>query len=76
MTGRPRPVPTLLGLSDAFVVAWLPGSEGAGVADVLSGAHAPVGKLPHTWPDNGNDVPVRSGDGKKAAFPYGFGLTW
>lgn len=76
VTGRPRPVPTLLGLSDAFVVAWLPGSEGAGVADVLSGAHAPVGKLPHTWPDNGNDVPVRSGDGKKAAFPYGFGLTW
>lgn len=76
LTGRPRPVPTLLKVSDAFVVAWLPGSEGAGVADVLSGAHAPVGLLPHTWPAAGTDVPLRAGDGKTPAFPYGFGLTW
>jgi len=76
VSGRPRPVPTLLKNSDAFVAAWLPGSEGAGVADVLSGAYPPVGVLPHSWPKAGTDVPLNAGDGKVPAFPYGFGLTW
>lgn len=76
VTGRPRPVPTLLGNSSAFVVAWQPGSEGAGVADVLSGAYPPTGLLPHSWPAKGEDVPLNIGDGGKPAFPYGFGLTW
>jgi beta-glucosidase len=76
VTGRPRPVPSLLAASDAFVVAWFPGSEGAGVADVLSGACAPVGKLPETWPASGSDEPINTGDGKIGAFPFGFGLTW
>lgn len=76
VTGRPRPVPSLLAASDAFVVAWLPGSEGAGVADVLSGAQAPVGTLPATWPASASAHPINVGDGKTAAFPYGYGLTW
>lgn len=76
VTGRPRPVPALLAASDAFVVAWLPGSEGGGVADVLSGAFAPTGKLPATWPASGSDEPINVGDGKAGAFGYGFGLTW
>lgn len=76
VTGRPRPVPSLLAASDAFVVAWLPGSEGAGVADVLSGTHAPVGTLPATWPTSASEHPINVGDGTTAAFPYGYGLTW
>lgn len=76
VTGRPRPASLLQQNSDAFVVAWLPGSEGAGVADVLSGAYAPTGLLPHSWPASGSDVPLNVDDGKTPMFPYGFGLTW
>ncbi len=75
VTGRARPVASLLAASDAFVVAWLPGSEGAGIADVLSGAVAPSGLLPVSWPLNTQMV-VNVGDGKPSAFPYGFGLSW
>jgi len=75
VTGRARPAATLLAASDAFVVAWLPGSEGAGVADVLSGAVAPTGLLPVSWPVNAQPV-ANVGDGRQVAFPYGFGLTW
>lgn len=76
VSGRARPVPTLLAASDAFVAAWLPGSEGAGVADVLSGAYAPTGTLPVSWPLDASQATVNVGDGKTPAFPYGFGLTW
>lgn len=75
VSGRARPVPTLLGASDAFVAAWLPGSEGAGVADVLSGTFAPTGILPVSWPSPGQTL-VNHGDGKVPFRPYGFGLTW
>lgn len=76
LSGRARPVPTLLAASDAFVAGWLPGSEGAGVADVLSGGYAPTGRLPVSWPLDGSHPIVNAGDGQNAAFPYGFGLSW
>ena len=63
VTGRPRIVPQLIDASDAFIVAWLPGSEGAGVADVLFGDYKPTGKLPMTWPGT-------------TSYPYGFGLSY
>jgi len=64
VAGRPRIVTQLLQVSDAFLVAWLPGTEGGGVADILFG-EAVTGKLPVTWPGaNG------------AQFPYGFGLNY
>ena len=71
LSGRPRVVDAEIDASDAFVAAFLPGSEGGGIADVLIGdsAGAPVvdfsGKLPYAWP--GADT-VR--------FPFGFGLTY
>lgn len=76
VSGRPLPVTNLINLSDAFVAAWLPGSEGAGVADILFGDVKPTGKLPHTWPRNSKQIPVNDGDGKKGLFPYGFGLSY
>lgn len=76
LSGRARPAPTLLAATDAFVAGWLPGSEGAGVADVLSGAYAPTGRLPVSWPLDGAHPIVNVGDGQNAAFPYGFGLSW
>ncbi len=76
ITGRPLPITPLIDATDAFVVAWLPGSEGAGVADVLFGKVKPSGKLPHTWPKDAKQIPINVGDGKKGLFPYGYGLTY
>ncbi|MCQ2101858.1 MAG: glycoside hydrolase family 3 C-terminal domain-containing protein [Fibrobacter sp.] len=76
VAGRPLPVTNLINVADAFVMAWLPGSEGAGVADVLFGDVKPTGMLPHTWPKNAKQIPINEGDGKKGLFPYGFGLTY
>lgn len=76
ITGRPLPVTEIIEAADAFVVAWLPGSEGAGVADVLFGDVKPTGKLPHTWPKSLDQIPINDGDGKDGLFPYGFGLTY
>jgi beta-glucosidase len=62
---------------DAFVAAWLPGSEGAGVADVLFGDVAPTAKLPHSWPRSVDQVPINVGDADyDPLFPFGFGLTY
>jgi beta-glucosidase len=61
---------------DALVAAWLPGTEGAGVADVLFGAVAPTGRLPMTWPADPGQLPVNDGDGQRPRFPYGFGLGY
>lgn len=76
ISGRPLPFTELIEASDAFIAAWLPGSEGAGVADVLFGDYAPTGKLPHTWPKSADQIPINDGDGKEGLFPYGFGLTY
>ncbi len=74
ITGRPLFVNPALNLADAFVVAWLPGSEGAGIADVLvqrKDRRAPndfTGRLPTPWPV--------SADAKGATlYPLGYGLT-
>ena len=76
ITGRPLPITSLIKAADAFVVAWLPGSEGAGVADVLFGKVKPTGKLPHTWPKDAKQIPINKGDGKTGLYPYGYGLTY
>ncbi len=76
VAGRPLPIAKLINAVDCFVMAWLPGSEGAGVADVLYGDVKPTGKLPHTWPKDAKQIPINDGDGKKGLYPYGFGLTY
>jgi beta-glucosidase len=75
LSGRPLILGEALGLCDALVAAWLPGTEGAGVADVLFGAKAPTGKLPMSWPRTMAQIPVNMGDAAyDPLFPYGFGL--
>lgn len=74
VAGRPLLVTDDLPKWDALVMAWLPGSEGAGVADVLFGDQPFRGRLPVTWPRSLDQLPVGSGDGPPL-FPYGFGLT-
>ncbi len=82
VSGRPLMISGLIEKADAFLMAYLPGTEaGHGVADILFGKAAPRGKLPFSWPASIRDVPMVKGvrllDGKKAKplFPFGAGLT-
>jgi beta-glucosidase len=76
VSGRPLDIAAELPNWNALVAAWLPGSEGAGVADVLFGDFAPAGKLPVTWMQSAAQQPINDGDGKTPLFAYGFGLTY
>jgi beta-glucosidase len=73
VSGRPLDVTEELGAADAFVAAWLPGTEGGGVADVLFGDYNPTGTLPMTWMRSAAQQPINAGDGQAALFPLGFG---
>jgi beta-glucosidase len=62
--------------SGAIVAAWLPGSEGAGIADDLFGARPFTGKLPVSWPRTLAQEPINVGDPHyNPLYPYGYGLT-
>ncbi|MFI0470003.1 glycoside hydrolase family 3 protein [Saccharopolyspora sp. 5N102] len=76
VSGRPLDVAADLPNWDALLAAWLPGTEGAGVADVLFGDHNPTGTLPMTWMAGADQQPINDGDGQKPLFPYGYGLTY
>ena len=73
-SGRPLVLNSALADSAAFVAAWLPGTEGSGVADVLFGDYKFTGKSPRAWPRSNDHVAV--GDkSEKPLFPSGFGLS-
>ena len=76
VSGRPLAIDDLLDKADAVVAAWLPGTEGDGVADVLFGQAKPVGKLSFTWP-RGSSTSFHLGDpGYETLFPFGHGLGY
>ncbi len=76
ISGRPLAVEPILSSCRALVAAWLPGTEGQGVTDVLFGDVRPVGKLSMSWPRQGQG-PVNIGDKTyDPLFPYGFGLSY
>ena len=77
ISGRPLILGDALAKADAFVAAWLPGTEGQGVTDVLFGDYRPTGKLSFTWPRTNAQIPINVGDrGYNPLFPYGYGLTF
>ncbi|HVE17183.1 MAG TPA: glycoside hydrolase family 3 C-terminal domain-containing protein, partial [Chthoniobacterales bacterium] len=77
LSGRPVLIDPLLAQCDGVLAAWLPGSEGSGVSDVLFGDYKPTGKLPCSWPRSMAQIPINVGDtGYDPLFPYGFGLTY
>ncbi len=77
ISGRPLILGDIVDSAKAIVAAWLPGTEGAGVADVLTGAVKPTGKLSCSWPRAMADVPINVGDAKyDPLFPYDHGLSW
>lgn len=82
LTGRPLFVNPHINRSDAFVVAWLPGTQGAGVADVLMKTtddqinHDFTGKLSFSWPSDGRGDPIDKSSKTGVQFPFGFGLGY
>jgi beta-glucosidase len=85
LSGRPVLInagshPNALSDADAWIAAWLPGTEGDGVADVLFGDYHPTGKLGHSWraDDASANFMTCCNNGASYAplFPLGFGLTY
>lgn len=77
MSGRPLVITPQLEQADAFLMAWLPGSEAEGISDVVFGDYGFTGKLSHSLPRTSADVPLsalKSHD-NGALFPVGYGLT-
>ncbi|CAL1366349.1 unnamed protein product [Linum trigynum] len=76
ISGRPVVVEPHLAKIDALVAAWLPGTEGQGVTDVLFGDFGFTGKLARTWFRSVDQLPMNVGDAHyDPLFPFGFGLT-
>ena len=76
VSGRPVIINDLLDQSDACLAAWLPGSEGQGVADVLFGDYHPTAHLSFTWPKSIDQLPLHKSSDSKPLFDYGYGLSY
>jgi len=82
LSGRPLWVNAELNASDSFIAAWLPGSEGGGIADVLfRSADGEVrydfrGRLPFSWPRSPRPPAAERRRGEAPLFPYGYGLSY
>jgi beta-glucosidase len=90
ITGRPLIITQQIAKCNAFMCAWLPGTEGGGIADILFAVNGekPTGKLSHTWPASYAQIPINTpgptgalygdvvGSGGNPLFPYHYGLTY
>ncbi len=83
LSGRPLWMNREINASDAFVAAWLPGSEGGGIADVIVGdadgapRHDFVGRLSYSWPQRADQTVLNPRDeGYEPLFAYGYGLSY
>src|ERR1700752_864173 len=75
ISGRPIIIDKVIDKADALVAAWLPGTEGRGVTDVLFGDYKFVGRLSFSWPRSMAQIPINVGDKNyDPLFKYGFGL--
>ncbi|CDP15625.1 unnamed protein product [Coffea canephora] len=76
ISGRPLVIEPYLPKIDALVAAWLPGTEGQGVADVLLGDYGFTGRLAGTWFKTVDQLPMNVGDAHyDPPFQFGYGLT-
>ena len=78
LSGRPMILGHIADQADAIIAAWLPGTEGNGVTDVLFGDFPPTGKLSFTWPRSMDQVPLGHDKAaiKNPLYPFGFGLEY
>jgi hypothetical protein len=75
VSGRPMILDAILHYADAIFAAWLPGTEGGGVADVLFGDYQPTGRLSYTWPKSMAQIPINVGDSSYSPlYAYGYGI--
>jgi beta-glucosidase len=74
ISGRPLIIEPELTASSAFIAAWLPGSEGQGISDVLFGDYDFSGKLSFSWPQLSQPKVNKGDEHYQPLFPYGFGL--
>ena len=74
LSGRPMIITDEIEKWDGLIAAWLPGTEGSGVADVLFGDYNPTGKLSFSWPKNINQFPINPEDDH--LYSFGFGLSY
>ena len=79
ISGRPMIVNNILSKSDALVAAFLPGTEGQGITDVLFGDYNPTGKLSFSWPRSNDQLPLNINMPEEKydpLFPFGYGLSY
>jgi len=77
ISGRPLILGEVLDAADAVLAAWLPGTEGQGVADVLFGDYRPTGKLSYSWPRSMAQLPVNVNSATyDPLFKVGYGLKY
>ncbi|MBM4426962.1 MAG: beta-glucosidase [Chloroflexi bacterium] len=82
LTGRPRIITDELPLAEAWVAAWLPGTEGSGIADVLFNDFPFTGKLSYSWPRTHEQLPINIYNSQDKTgcdaplFPFGYGLEY
>ncbi len=82
LSGRPRVITDGLPLAESWVAAWLPGTEGAGIADVLFGDYPFTGKTAYSWPRSNEQLPININNSKDKTgcdaplFPFGYGLAY
>lgn len=80
LSGRPLIITEQFNLAEAWIAAWLPGTEGMGVADVVFGDVPFTGKLPYTWPRANKQLPINKYNSTNLTgcaaplFPYDYGL--
>jgi beta-glucosidase len=76
ISGRPLDISAIASSCDGIIAAWLPGTEGGGIADVLYGNYNFTGKLAFSWPRTTAQEPINYGDAAyDPLFPYDFGLN-
>jgi|TARA_B100001079_G_scaffold132515_1_gene113517 beta-glucosidase len=73
-SGRPMIITDQIEQWDSFVAAWLPGTEGQGISDVLFGDYNPTGKLSFSWPKSIDQLPISKAD--NYLFDFGYGLSY
>ena len=77
ISGRPLIITDELDKWAGLIAAWLPGSEGKGITDVIFGDYNPTGRLSVTWPRSMEQIPINFGDTDyDPLFEYGFGLSY
>jgi len=79
ISGRPMIVNEILPQTDALLAAFLPGTEGQGIADVLFGDYSPTGKLSFSWPRSNDQLPLNINMPESEydpLFAFGYGLSY